>query len=953
MLRRALRYLLGWDVFISYSRADGGEYAERLYDLLPQRISGISIYADWVHAPIGKTLPWPIRWALRRSHRLLVILTPNATQSDYVREEVATFAKVRHPVVIPIIVSGVERPPWPGLEGAKWLNEPVEAFAENRAQPSQHVFARIDEVIHGNTQRRRTKRAAVASVGGVIASLTVSGLLVQDAIRKRDTAMAETTKQQKLAREAESRRAAAVQQQEQAKRARGAALTAKQQADAEARRQSEIAEATSLGTQAAALLHDRRNLVRATMLAAAAMRRLDELGIRSATTDFALRDAILSTGLIHRRIAFSQRMGIRTVSRDGRYAAALDGRYVELIDLDAGSRRTLELTRDSNAEATDLIFSDDGTHLIAAATFKRRSWLRVWRTVAGQPAGPLASFELPLNGITIAGDGCCYATWMADKVRVWSTATNEPRSAELHHEFQLDEFVGQGARLGFSASLRYLAVDGSDSRVWDLHNGDTDALVELPGASDFRFTPDEDAVFVAGPRGVSAYEFATKKLRSLTEPKTSIDLNLKYELSGFDTDGDFVAKIRGDSVHVIEIKSGDLRAILYMPRPQRVVIRDDRVGVLCGDGTARLYDWHEDRELAHVPHPHDGAAIALRASGKVVSVSWDEALIWTPDEHRGVAWTAGAPYHAAFAPESGLVAMTTDANRSEPQIVITIYDSRNGGVIDARAIEDEGVPMALAYGRNGVIAVGTQEGNVFVSDARGELRKLQIPLVVRTLVFSPSSRYLAATGGPRLFIWDLQRHDDKFVAVDSSAEIISVAFASDEEVVTSSTDERLRWHRWQRATHRAVTAPPSPIAATPEGHIVSASGDEVLLRDGNGRILERIHHGAGVTHVDTAADGIIVSGGEDGMIRVWRRNPDLPPTEISRIRASPTRIHPYVFAVSPDGRYLVRHDPERVHAELLAPRDLVAFACRRLAASGDSRDPYYSMACGRRVNRLR
>ena len=945
MLRRALRYLLGWDVFISYSRADGGEYAERLYDLLPQRIRGISIYADWVHAPVGKTLPWPIRWALRRTHRLVVILTPNATQSEYVQEEVATFAKVRHPVVIPIIVSGVERPPWAGLEGAKWLNEPTEAFAEDKAQPSPHVFDRIDEVINGNTQLRRTKRAAAASVGGVIASLIVSGLLVRDAVRKRDTAMTETANQQTLARQAESRRAAADQQQKQAERARNAALAAKQRADAEARRQSDIAEATSLGTQAAALLHDRRNLVRATTLAAAAMRRFDELGLRSATTDFALRDAIVSTGLIHRRSAFSHQIGVRTVSRDGRYAAALDGRRVELIDLDAGSRRTLELTRDPDAKVTDLIFSDDGTHLIAAASFKRRSWLRVWQTADGQPAGPLASFELPLNGIAIAEDGCCYATWMAEKVRVWSTASNEPRSAELHHELQLEEFAGSGSRLRFSASSRYLAVDGSDSRVWDLHNGNTDALAELPGASDFRFTPDEDAVLVAGPRGVSAYTFATKKLRSLTEPKTSIDLYLKYELSGFDTDGDLVAKTRGDSVHVNEIKSGHLRTILYMPRPQRVVIRDDRIGVLCGDGTARLYDWREDRELAHVPHRRDGAAIALRANGEVVSVSWDEALTWTPDEHRGVAWTADAPYQAAFAPESGLVAMTTDASRPDPRIVITIYDSRNGAVVDGRAIEDEGVPTALAYGRNGLIAVGTQEGNVFVSNVRGKLRKLQIPPVVRTLVFSPSSRYLAATGGPRLFIWDLQRHDNKFVALDATAEIISVAFASDEEVVTSSTDKRLRWHHWQRATHRAVTAPPSMIAATPEGHIVSANGDEVVLRDGNGRILERIHHGAGVTHLDTAAGGIVVSGGEDGMIRVWQRNPDLPATEIARIRASPTRIHHYVFAVSPDGRYLVRRDPERLHAELLAPRDLVAFACRRLAASGDSRDPYYAMAC--------
>jgi WD40 repeat protein len=96
--------LFGYDFFISYKRGslpDGSTtYARNLLTRL--RSMDFQCFLDEHGAPPGGLLTASIKKGITRSRTLLVLCTPSAIASDWVKREVSAFANKRHAQIIPI-----------------------------------------------------------------------------------------------------------------------------------------------------------------------------------------------------------------------------------------------------------------------------------------------------------------------------------------------------------------------------------------------------------------------------------------------------------------------------------------------------------------------------------------------------------------------------------------------------------------------------------------------------------------------------------------------------------------------------------------------------------------------------------------------------------------------------------------------------------------------------------
>ena len=97
LLERPVRWIVGRDFFISYTRRDAARYAARLARLLGERHS---VYLDQLDTPQGPELPPRLVRAVRRASTLVLVGSPGALASNWVRRELVEFAQTGRPVLL-------------------------------------------------------------------------------------------------------------------------------------------------------------------------------------------------------------------------------------------------------------------------------------------------------------------------------------------------------------------------------------------------------------------------------------------------------------------------------------------------------------------------------------------------------------------------------------------------------------------------------------------------------------------------------------------------------------------------------------------------------------------------------------------------------------------------------------------------------------------------------------
>lgn len=167
-----MRFLSGYDFFISYSRQDANAYALKVTNYLIDK--GYSCYIDkWGTEP-GKSLPLNLKGIIKNASILIIVGSPSATQSCPISEEIDIFLKTKR-MIIPIdfgaIRSGIW---WPKIEGLALTEEPLDSLTTN-----QDLGSELKQRIKGSfTYTKQSVRIKKFLRRGISVSVITLGLLI-------------------------------------------------------------------------------------------------------------------------------------------------------------------------------------------------------------------------------------------------------------------------------------------------------------------------------------------------------------------------------------------------------------------------------------------------------------------------------------------------------------------------------------------------------------------------------------------------------------------------------------------------------------------------------------------------------------------------------------------------------------------------------------------------------
>src|ERR1043165_4195198 len=203
-------FLLGYDLFISYCRADANDYALRLASRLTKR--GFRCYLDQYSASADAELPEDVKDALRHSAGLVIVGSPGALESKAIAEEVAIFSKLSR-TILPINVAGtLKDATWDGLiAGISRTEETREAL--DRGRPSRQALTRLNDSVSFKRRNAQLKRVFSLTLAAIAALILAGAALIL--VFKQQVSAARVQ-----AAEAEQKRLEAVGLMEEANRQR-------------------------------------------------------------------------------------------------------------------------------------------------------------------------------------------------------------------------------------------------------------------------------------------------------------------------------------------------------------------------------------------------------------------------------------------------------------------------------------------------------------------------------------------------------------------------------------------------------------------------------------------------------------------------------------------------------------------------------------------------------------
>jgi len=223
------RPLFGEDVFISYARLDGSEYARSLFVQLTAGPKGFTCFMDELGTEPGEDIPPSLRRKVRNCSMLILVGSPGAAKSEPIGDEIMEFLTVRRnrERVVPIDVGGV-------LLTAVWRKKISGVDVETETNPdaltkgqiSKNIFDRISRAAtyrKQNDRLRRIRNWTLAVLLGLLLLSGGAGLYAKQQLRaasqaeaKAKDSIARAENADKEAIEARTRADAAVTDAEQA-----------------------------------------------------------------------------------------------------------------------------------------------------------------------------------------------------------------------------------------------------------------------------------------------------------------------------------------------------------------------------------------------------------------------------------------------------------------------------------------------------------------------------------------------------------------------------------------------------------------------------------------------------------------------------------------------------------------------------------------------------------------
>src|SRR5829696_491969 len=507
---------MAYDAFISYSHAADGKLAPALQSALQRfakpwyRRRALRIFRDQTSLAATPEL-WPtIQAALDDARYFLLLASPEATASKWVRREVAHWLATKPPGRLLIVLTGGEllwdearndfdrsgttalpdelagvfpaEPLWVDLRwarGEEQLSLKHPRFLEAVGDLAAPLRGRLKEDLLGEDvrQHQRALRLAGAAITTLIVLMVAAVLAAALAVGQRDTAErnADRAATETARAEAETNRA-----ESEADRADGEAAVAATQA-ARADTEAEVAQAAEQTAEA-----------------------------RRGEAEQARDEARTQAHLALSRQLTAQAISDRTGTLDLRLLLATEATRLDPEGVDArGNLLTLLNANHSldrflhGAEGSvvgELAFSPSGALLAAA---RRDGSTILWDVVSGEPIGqPLEAGEsvVPDPLVAFSPDGRTLATAGSDGVILfWDAATRQPVGKPL----VVPARWAQGtplSDLAFGPDGRIIYVAGDSLLKWDLAaNGPSPERFGEDFALHMAVSPDGRLIAADGP----------------------------------------------------------------------------------------------------------------------------------------------------------------------------------------------------------------------------------------------------------------------------------------------------------------------------------------------------------------------------------------------------------------------------------------------------------------------
>jgi len=885
-----LRFLFGDDIFISYSRKDGTNYAAALANELSKPERGLSCFLDQWGASAGEELSRPVNNALRRCSVLVLAATPGIAGSAAVKQEVEEFSRRtwlrgHRPILLIGFGDTLKELDWKTLTGLARTSESEEARAGG--VPSEAV---VRLIANSHTYTRRNQRVRWLSIGALmLLAASVAGGLT--AWRQSDLAAKNQAKAEN----------AAIGAHRTERKARQNASDARENA-----RKFETSAAEALANQQTA--EEQETIARANARTANAQE-IASLAVAQRNINPDLSLALIDEAL---KLAPDTSQVIDTLRL-----------------LVAGTRMQRVLRTGAVVRTAE--YSPDGQTIVTAGS---HATMHVWRTATQKIARVIHGKASDIRA-AISPDGGSIATAGDRSVQIWRMSTGE-----LLREFRLDRDVAEAASWSPDGTLLIIGKQIRSASTGEL-------VMNVPGQITHAvFSPDGRFIAAAcGGHKACVLDVSTGDLQWEREGHTNDITTVAYSpdgqfiaTAGLDTTARIWSAAKGESLARIEPHLDYLRSIAFSPDGELIAIGGNGGAVIFGtrnrelvaelkghfsfvesirfspdgtsivtgsqDGTARVWRVAPDpegeirvagAECLNATVSPDSRFILTMHNDNSIRI-WDAATRRPLGQLKTDKATATGP--AAYSPDGRLIA----ANDVDGPVRIWLAATREVSEI----LGSSGQTHCIAWSPNGEL-IATQEGGqtkLWRASTRELLGILPDPSLdeFRTAVFSPDGQHvmtivnrdlenvLKGTDlGGTVKIWHLASRTMLGELPGHGAHINSAVYSTDGQLIlTSCNDNKIRI--WRAATRTLAgeieesDAYGQPAAFSPDGQYIVAGCNSTarVWRTATREVVAELKGYAGlITDVSFSRDGQSIITVNAGVARVWPLPFFMPATELS------------------------------------------------------------------------